>query len=163
MNHPVFILAITFFLTSCASKIVNEDPSENKPDIKDHADLANVVSVSVSGEENGFQFSVGLRSPDEDCDQYANWWEVVSLDGELLYRRILTHSHPTEQPFVRTGGPVEILETEAVVIRGHMHPGGYGGVAYQGSVATGFQAVEKPASFASKLSESEPLPTVCTS
>ena len=58
--------------------------------------LANIVSVDVSA---SFVFSVGIASPDTGCDQYANWWEVVTPGGTLLYRRILAHSHITEQPF----------------------------------------------------------------
>lgn len=49
-----------------------------------------------------------MRSPDRDCGLYADWWEVVGEDGRLLYRRILMHSHPDEQPFTRPGGPVAI-------------------------------------------------------
>jgi len=70
--------------------------------------LADVLSVEVTGSPNAYQFSVKIASPDTGCEQYADWWEVLSEDGQLLYRRILLHSHVNEQPFVRSGGPVNI-------------------------------------------------------
>lgn len=128
----------------------------------DPVNLANIVSVSSSGSSNDYQFSVGIRSPDEDCDLYANWWEVVSLDGALIYRRILGHSHPNEQPFIRSGGPIEISADQEIIIRAYMHPTGYGGTVYRGSVSSGFQAMQKPADFAEELKDAAPLPSGCT-
>lgn len=121
--------------------------------------LADIVSVEVS---SSFVFSVGIQSPDTGCDQYANWWEVVTPDGTLLYRRILAHSHITEQPFVRSGGPVEeIDENTEVYIRAHMHPTGYGGAAYKGTVSSGFTPFALDEDFAEELASSDPLPTGC--
>ena len=158
-----YILTLFCFLAlaSCNSKIASEEDPEPDPPAAESG-LADIVSVSVSGQQNSYQFAVGISSPDEDCDQYANWWEIVSPDSSLIYRRILAHSHPTEQPFVRSGGPVEIGPNDTVIIRAHMHPGGYGGVVYEGSVSAGFEAMQKPADFAAELSEKAPLPTVCT-
>ena len=51
---------------------------------------------------------------------------MLSLEGALLYRRILAHSHVDEQPFVRSGGPVPVGASDIVIVRGHMNPGGYG-------------------------------------
>jgi hypothetical protein len=123
--------------------------------------LADVLSVAVSGDENAYRFSVEIQSPDTGCDQYADWWEVVSEDGELVYRRILAHSHVDEQPFTRSGGPVAINADLIVIVRAHMHPGGYGGTVFRGSVADGFEIIQLGSDFAESLSESEPLPSGC--
>lgn len=112
-------------MLACTSNITKEEEMTPDPP-QSETDLADIVSVTTTGEENGYQFAVGISSPDVNCDQYANWWEIVSQDGNLLYRRILAHSHPTEQPFVRSGGPVEIASDEMVIIRAHMHPGAMG-------------------------------------
>ena len=123
--------------------------------------LADVVSVAVSGDAESYDFAVGVFSPDTGCDKYANWWEVVTVEGELVYRRILTHSHVDEQPFVRGGGPVAIgLETR-VIVRAHLEPGGYGGRAFEGSVSSGFKPVDSSADFAAELESAEPQPTGC--
>jgi len=122
---------------------------------------ASVIAVDVSGRPGAYQFSVTIRSPDQGCPQYANWWEVVSLDGRLLYRRVLLHSHTDEQPFTRSGGPVPIQPETVVWVRAHLHPQGYGGTAYRGSVGGGFRAATPPPGFAVNLSKSPPLPTGC--
>jgi hypothetical protein len=122
---------------------------------------AEVGSVSVTGQPGAFNFSVEISSPDQGCDQYADWWEVITPDGELIYRRVLLHSHVDEQPFSRSGGPVPIEEQEIVLIRAHMHPGGYGNQAMQGSPGQGFEPIELSPEFAADLSEIPPLPEDC--
>ena len=69
---------------------------------------ADVLTVAVTGQANAYQFNVQVASPDTGCDQYADWWEALSEDGQLLYRRVLLHSHVSEQPFTRSGGSVAI-------------------------------------------------------
>jgi hypothetical protein len=122
---------------------------------------ADVVSVEVTGSPNAYQFSVGIASPDEGCHQYADWWEVLSEEGELVYRRILTHSHVNEQPFVRSGGPVTIGADTVVVVRAHLHPGGYGGRVMRGTVQSGFEEVELGSDFAAEVESAPPQPTEC--
>jgi hypothetical protein len=138
------------------------DPT-NTPEVKNTISVpqAAVVSISVSGEPGTYNFSVTVSSPDEGCSQYADWWEIVSQDGELIYRRILLHSHVDEQPFTRSGGPVSIEADTIVLVRAHMHPGGYGGAALKGSLEQGFEQVELSADFAANLVETLPLPEGC--
>jgi hypothetical protein len=123
--------------------------------------LADVQSVQVSGEPSAYQFAVELASPDTGCEQYADWWEVVGQDGELLYRRILLHSHVDEQPFTRSGGPVEIEADEVVYVRAHMNTVGYGGAVMRGTVQGGFEPVEVEAGFGSDLERVPPQPEDC--
>jgi hypothetical protein len=122
---------------------------------------AHVTAVSASGQAGAYAFSVSLSSPDSGCRQYADWWEVVSDDGKLLYRRVLLHSHVDEQPFTRGGGPVPIQPTTRVWVRAHMNTVGYGGAAFHGSVQTGFAPATPPAGFAAQLATQAPLPSGC--
>ena len=120
--------------------------------------------IMVIGSENNYNFSVTLESPDSGCGQYANWWEVVSEDGKtLIYRRILGHSHVDEQPFTRSGGGVEIDANREVIIRGHMHPTGYGQgvIAMKGSVANGFSTYKLEEEFGIALENTAPQPSGC--
>lgn len=118
--------------------------------------LADVTDVSTFGESGNYTFSVTIESPDTGCNQYAAWWEVISEDGELLYRRILFHSHVDEQPFTRPGGPVPIQADQVVIVRSFMKPQGYGGKAFQGSVTAGFSPVDLPADFAAEVANQGP-------
>ena len=104
---------------------------------------ADVEAVSVSGSEDAYNFSVTLRSPDTGCDQFADWWEVLSEDGALLHRRVLLHSHVDEQPFTRGSGPIAVAADDVVLVRAHMSNTGYGGVVFRGTPAGGFEAAEE--------------------
>jgi hypothetical protein len=139
-----------------------DQPEPAKMDDSAQAGLvADVISVQVKGEPGVYQFSVEVRSPDTGCEQYADWWEVLSEDGQLLYRRILLHSHVGEQPFVRSGGPVSIEAETTVWVRAHMNVAGYGGQAFKGSVRDGFVMAELEPGFASDLAQLQPLPAGC--
>ena len=105
--------------------------------------------------------SVTVASPDIGCESYADWWEAVSEDGELLTRRVLLHSHVEEQPFTRSVGGLHAQPDDTVIIRAHMSVGGYGGSVMRGTVADGFVPAELPPDFASDLETQGPLPTNC--
>ena len=128
---------------------------------EDAGALADVISVEASGEPGAYRLAVGIRSPDTGCDQYADWWEVVGEGGELIYRRVLLHSHVDEQPFVRSGGPVDVGADAVIWVRAHMNVGGYGGAAFKGSVREGFQQAELAPGFAAGLADEPPLPDRC--
>jgi hypothetical protein len=125
------------------------------------APLADVLSVEVSGSEGAYRFTVEIRSPDTGCDQYADWWEVLETDGKLIYRRVLLHSHVSEQPFARSGGPIAIDADALVIVRAHMAPSGYGGRALAGSPNSGFSEASLEPGFAAELGQQEPLPADC--
>ncbi len=122
---------------------------------------ADVVSVDVDGSPNQYQFSVGVLSPDTGCEQYADWWEILDESGNLIYRRILLHSHVNDQPFTRSGGPVKIGADTIVIVRAHMNEAGYGGVSLKGTPNTGFTSAELPPDFAPGVEKESPLPTGC--
>ncbi|MGK7909775.1 MAG: hypothetical protein AB4040_21420 [Synechococcus sp.] len=121
------------------------------------ASEAKVLGVTTSGTS----FSVTISSPDTGCDRYADWWEVITPEGKLLYRRVLLHSHVNEQPFTRSGGPVDVAGNEPLIVRIHMHPDGYSPHAFSGSIDDGFSAIALEADFALQLADQPPLPKSC--
>ena len=129
--------------------------------IADPENQAVITNVEVSGTENNYTFNVTIKSPDTGCDQYADWWEVFDQDGNLLYRRILGHSHVSEQPFTRSGGPVNISKDQFVYVRAHMNPSGYGSYVFSGTVAGGLKAETIGVSIAAELEKTAPLPKYC--
>ncbi len=152
----IFLMSI---LTSCND---NDDNTNNNGTINNNSNqILEIVSVTTSGNSNNYTFNVGITSPDTGCEQYANWWEVITEDGALVYRRILGHSHVNEQPFIRSGGSVTISEDQIVIIRAHMNNSGYGGKAFKGSVSSGFSKITLQNDFALELAELEPQPNGC--
>jgi hypothetical protein len=123
--------------------------------------LADVIEVEPRGSSGFYLFLVTVRSPDTGCDQYADWWEVITPAGELVYRRVLDHSHVKEQPFARSGGPVKVGEQQEVIVRAHMNRAGYGGAALRGSALGGFEPTTLAPDFAHAVAGQAPLPQGC--
>jgi hypothetical protein len=90
---------------------------------------ADVLDVTVQKRDDGsYSFSVAVRHADEGWDHYADRWDVVAPDGEVLGTRVLLHPHVGEQPFTRSLTGVKIPEgTGKVVVRAHDKVHGYGG------------------------------------
>ncbi|MUH36028.1 hypothetical protein D9O36_09260 [Zobellia amurskyensis] len=125
------------------------------------SDEAGVTGIVISGKENSYTFEITVQSPDTGCDQYADWWEVVDLKGNLIYRRILTHSHIDEQPFSRSGTDIPLAKNTQVYIRAHINTLGYISKVQKGSVESGFMTAQLDVEFANELQKTEPLPTGC--
>lgn len=142
-------------LLACSSQKTEQQISDQ------NQKFADVTKVSFSGDEGTYNFSITLSSPDEGCNQYANWWEIISEGGELIYRRILAHSHVNEQPFTRSGGTVDIIANQVVWIRAHMNNTGYGGKTFKGSTLSGFSEEMMPDNFALNLENESPQPDGC--
>ena len=155
-------LILVLILSGCSAVGQPETilTKENTVMSKDTA-IAKVMAVETTGQANSYTFAVTISSPDTGCDRYADWWEVITPEGELIYRRVLLHSHVDEQPFKRTGGSVAIQPEQKVIVRMHMSPDGYSSLAQEGKVASGFSATTLPEDFAANLESVEPLPKNC--
>jgi len=90
---------------------------------------ADVVAVKPTRESgNRWRFDVTVKSNDKGWDYYADAFEVLTPDGQLLGRRILYHPHETEQPFTRELTGVKIPpDVKSVVVRARHKPRGYDG------------------------------------
>lgn len=155
MNHMyLFFSTFSLILFGCT---VSTDRDNDPPELNQK--FGDVMAVEVSGDPEKYTFTVTLKSPDTGCDQYADWWEILTPDGDLIFRRILSHSHVNEQPFSRSGGPVTIHMDQVVFVRAHMNNSGYGGQAMTGSTSGGFKIA--PLSGYEELSTQEPLPANC--
>ncbi len=135
--------------------------SDDAGSSEQNAEFADVIGVEVAGRPGAYRFSVTIASPDTGCDQYADWWELLSENGELIHRRILLHSHVNEQPFTRSGTEIDIPEKQIVFVRAHMNNAGYGGQVMKGTITDGFVAVNLTEAFAPEVENEEPLPERC--
>lgn len=94
-----------------------------------YAGEADVVDVSIKqAGKNKYSFSVTISHADEGWDHYADKWDVVTPDGNVLGTRVLFHPHVDEQPFTRSLSAVNIPDTiDTVTIRAHDSVHQYGG------------------------------------
>ena len=88
MTRLALLLLLGLLLTACAEP---ERPATSP--LADHelpvaATFADVVAAEVSGDAGAYTFAVTVSSSDSGCDQFADWWEVTTEAGDLLYRRV---------------------------------------------------------------------------
>ena len=94
-----------------------------------HAGEAGVMGVeAVCTTIRTCDFEVTVLHADVGWSHYAESYEIVSPEGEVLGRRVLKHPHVHEQPFVRGLVGVEIPEgVDHVVVRARDSKHGLGG------------------------------------
>ena len=98
----------------------------NLPAFAGEADVLNVDLSCHS--ESVCRFDVTVKHEDQGWEHYADKWEVLSPDGEILAARELAHPHENEQPFTRSLENVRIpSHLKAVIVRAHDSVHGYGG------------------------------------
>lgn len=79
------------------------------------ANDAAITAVDIKPVGDGmYQVSVTLEHADTGWDHYANRWDVLDQDGNVLGSRVLAHPHVNEQPFTRSLR-VEIPDSVKVV------------------------------------------------
>lgn len=99
---------------------------------------ADVVGVRMTQRGETYNFAVTVRHADAGWDHYANKWEVLTPDGEVIDTRELAHPHDNEQPFTRSLGGVRIPAGLAKVrVRAHDKVHGYGGAEMEVDMKTG--------------------------
>jgi hypothetical protein len=90
---------------------------------------------AVQSDDGTWTFHVTVEHPDTGWEDYADGWDVVTPDGEVLkpdpeskFTRTLLHPHQNEQPFTRSQRGIEIPEgVTQVRIRAHDLVDGFGG------------------------------------
>jgi len=123
--------------------------------------LAKITAVECKGQPFNYTFEVTIESPDLGCEQYADWWEVITPDSVLIYRRILTHSHVDEQPFTRSGGVINAGADDIIIVRAHMNNLGYGNQVFSGTPRNGLVIDSLDQFFGTSLESADPLPSSC--
>lgn len=94
------------------------------------ADEADVLAVKARpGSAGSWHFDVTLRHEDTGWDHYADRWQILTIEGDILGTRVLLHPHVNEQPFTRSLGGVAIpAEVKRVRVRAHDSQHELGGV-----------------------------------
>ncbi len=127
-------------MTSSSPSPTSTPPPETSSERQGNADVVHVRAVQTAGPEPGegegtWTFRVTVEHPDTGWDDYADGWDVVTPDGNVLkpdpdadFTRTLLHPHVDEQPFTRgQSGIVIPEEVTEVRVRAHDIVDGYGG------------------------------------
>ena len=106
-------------------------PTSEKSSVTYNPDLnyAQVIFVrATQGSDGLWKFDTTVRHNDEGWDHYADAWQVVDSEGNLLAERVLTHPHDTEQPFTRSQSNIDIpSELTTVIVQAKCNVHGFGG------------------------------------
>jgi hypothetical protein len=99
---------------------------------------ANVVGVRMTQRGASYNLAVTVRHAAAGWDHYADKWDVLTPDGEVIATRVLAHPHDYEQLFTRSLGGVRIPAGLAKVrVRAHDKVHGYGGNEMDVDMKTG--------------------------
>lgn len=131
------VLLFSFFLAACtpsSHRNTTQTPTE-RPVIQGgdaHVEFVRVEQTAA----NTYTFHVTVRHLDTGRDDYADGWNVVLPDGQIVraagdespFTRLLLHPHENEQPFTRSqSGLVISAEIQSVTVRAHDSVDGFGG------------------------------------
>ena len=99
---------------------------------------ADVLAVRAEKRGETYVFTVTVRHADEGWEHYADRWDILGPDGEVLATRVLRHPHVDEQPFTRSLRSVRIPEgVERVMVRAHDKVHELGGETVAVDLSTG--------------------------
>ena len=92
------------------------------------ADPPEIMDVTVAKIGMNWRIDVTLKHPDTGWDHYADGWEVLDGDGNILGYRELLHPHVDEQPFTRSLNNVMLPDgTREVFVRARCSEEGWAG------------------------------------
>ncbi len=108
-------------------------PLDAAAQAKGNADVLEVAARQTS--PGLWTFSVTVHHPDRGWDDYADGWDVLDPQGNVLkpdpqspFTRLLLHPHVSEQPFTRSQSGISIPNTVTTVrVRAHDMVDGWGG------------------------------------
>jgi hypothetical protein len=105
------------------------EASTSRPETEEPVTLADILFVRTRLQANGtWTFEVTVHHEDTGWEHYADRWEVLTADGEVLATRVLAHPHVDEQPFTRSQSGILIPEeVSQLQVRAHDLVHGYGG------------------------------------
>jgi hypothetical protein len=66
------------------------------------ANEVEIVHTTFTFQNGAWHVSTTLRHNDTGWDHYADAWQVVDGQGQVLGKRVLYHPHENEQPFTRS-------------------------------------------------------------
>lgn len=114
------LVGICFVVLGSAVFITNKSAQANEPIIKE----VEAGKKSFFGKRD---FFVSVLHEDTGFEHYADGFEILSVSGEIIAKRVLVHPHVDEQPVTRDLRSVSIPKgTTEIDVRAHDTVHGYG-------------------------------------
>lgn len=91
-----------------------------------------ILEAKVEKTGMSWRVQVTLRHDDTGWDHFADGWDVLDTDGNVLGHRELMHPHVEEQPFTRSLSNLMLPDgTREVFIRARCSVDGWAGKTYR--------------------------------
>ena len=103
MNNSPFIIFTTVLLTFFSMVAIS-------------GEVTIVDAKANKTAKDIYHFSVTLKHADTGWDHYANQWQILTPDHQVLGTRTLFHPHVDEQPFTRSLGGVKVPDGISTII-----------------------------------------------
>lgn len=125
--------------TSSNSALEKPSPTQQasspSPTPRSGADADVKFVRAVQSADGTWTFYVTVEHPDTGWDDYADGWDVLTPQGEVInpdpdspFTRLLLHPHVEEQPFTRSQRGITLPEgVDKVIVRAHDIVDGFGG------------------------------------
>ena len=92
------------------------------------AGKADVIGVKLTkSNADMYRISVTVAHDDTGWDHYADQWDVLDEEGNVLGTRVLMHPHENEQPFTRSMSLSIPMDVKKITVRARDKKHGYGG------------------------------------
>ncbi len=117
--YTVIVLSLLIAVPLAQGKAVTTSP----------LDFAQVTYVkALQSEQGSWCFTTQVQHNDQGWDHYADAWQVVDMEGNVLAERKLAHPHDNEQPFTRSLCEINIkTNVHKVMVRAKCNVHGWGG------------------------------------
>jgi len=132
------------FLVCCSGDGVDSNGGEESADNAKYSQAANsagapdadITNVFAREDKDGsWTFHVSVAHPDIGFEDFADGWDLVTPSGDVIkvdrdqrFTKIVRHPHVKEQPFTRTQKGIRIPEgVRSVTVRAHDRLAGFGG------------------------------------
>lgn len=121
--------------STLANPSSTQQTSSPTPALGSGADADVKYVRAVQSVDDAWTFHVTVEHPDTGWDDYADGWDVLTPQGEVIkpdpdspFTRLLLHPHVGEQPFTRSQRGIAIpAGVDKVIVRAHDILDGFGG------------------------------------
>jgi len=93
------------------------------------ADVLNATIKHLGGDR--YRIDTTVKHEDAGWEHYADRWDVLDTEGNVLDSRVLAHPHDKEQPFTRSLTLTIPAGITSVIIRANDSVHGLGGIEFE--------------------------------